>query len=156
MLVSFALEWWEMKTICCTICCCAVPSVWTWRLCLFSISWGKKCRPEQADPQHFLSLEAGRSYSHCSTSLNSSVDMWRVSWCRNYSYKNQLGVKQQKMWWFGQIIWVKRFCCYNLWERVWNWGHCVFKDLTSWHFLLLCSRTFSVFVCTLTAVRGFI
>lgn len=41
MLVSFALELWEMKTICCTICCCAVPSVWTWRLCLFSISWGK-------------------------------------------------------------------------------------------------------------------
>lgn len=40
---------------------------------------GKKCRPEQVDPQHFLSLEAGRSYSHYSASLDSSVDMWRES-----------------------------------------------------------------------------
>ena len=84
MLISFALTWWEMRTICCSTLLTAVLFSQCGRGgCICSASPGKKekRRSEQGDPHRFLSLETGRSYSRCSLSFKPRVDVYRSARC---------------------------------------------------------------------------
>lgn len=82
MLISFALAWWEMRTVCCTLLYCSVSVdvvvVFVQRV----LEKNRKTKTsEHADPHHFLSLETGRSFCRRSLSFNPSVDVDRSARC---------------------------------------------------------------------------
>lgn len=155
MLISFALAWLEMRTICCTLslsllyCSVSVDVVVVFVQSLLE----KKKRKRRQNMLIPTTSCLWRQEEVTVAVLSIATDCGCPQVC---TLLQTLVVAQICCHFIDTNDLTKIFSLLQFLGNVWNCGHTVIKDLTPWHFLPLCLRTFSVFVCTLTAVRAFI